>query len=296
MIDQREMNVVRIPIDRINVVNPRARGTHKFKQIVTNISNLGLKKPITVVQREARDGQPVYDLVCGQGRLEACQQLGESTVPALVIEASREDLLLMSLAENLARRRQTCVQTLQEIASLKERGYTYAEISQKTDLHQTYVKGIVRLLRHGEHRLLIAVEKGLIPISIAVTIATADDETVQRALADAYSSNNLRGKELLRARRLIEARRTLGKSPNHHGRRTSAKGVTGDSLMLAYKRETNKQRALVQKAKVCETRLLFVVSALKQLFTDPGLVAILQSTGLDSLPQYLAEQVGQEKA
>ena len=294
MIDKRNTTVVRVPIDRINVVNPRVRGSHKFKQIVTNISNIGLKKPVTVVQRGARDGQPVYDLVCGQGRLEACRQLGETTVPALVIDASREELLLMSLAENLARRRQTCVEMLKEVSNLKERGYSYAEIAQKTDLHQSYVKGIVRLLKQGEHRLLIAVEKGQIPISVAVTIATASDEEVQRALTEAYESNTLRGKELLRARRLIETRRTRGKSPNQHGRQAAAKEVTGDGLMQVYKRETTKQRMLIQKSKVCETRLLFVVSALKQLVVDAGFVAILQSAGLDTLPQYLAEQVGRK--
>jgi ParB family chromosome partitioning protein len=291
---ERDTEVIEIPIDRISVLNPRSRGSQKFKQIVTNISRIGLKKPITVVRRGVKDGQPVYDLVCGQGRLEACKQLGESTVPAMVIEASREDVLLMSLAENLARRRQTCVQMMREIGALKDRGYSYAQIAQKTDLHQTYVKGIVRLLKHGEHRLIAAVEKGHIPISIAVTIATANDEQVQRALTEAYESNNLRGKELLRARRLIEARRANGKAPSYA--RRGAKEVTGESLMQAYKRETAKQRMLVQKAKVCETRLLFVISALRELFEDPGFVAVLKSAKLDALPQYLAEQIGRKGA
>ena len=51
---------------------------------------------------------------------------------------------------------------------------------------------------------------------------------------------------------------------------------------------------MVQKAKVCETRLLFVCSALKQLFADQALVSMLQSAGLDSLPEYLAAQVGRK--
>lgn len=123
MIDHRGTTVIRIPIDQITVMNPRDRGRVKFRQIVSNISNLGLKKPITVVQRGTRDGKPLYELVCGQGRLEACQQLGDTTVPALVIDASREELLLMSLAENMARRRQGCTEMLREIANLKERGY-----------------------------------------------------------------------------------------------------------------------------------------------------------------------------
>ena len=58
MIDHRDTNVVRIPIDQITVMNPRERGKVKFKQIVSNISNIGLKKPITVVQRGTKDGKP----------------------------------------------------------------------------------------------------------------------------------------------------------------------------------------------------------------------------------------------
>lgn len=292
MIGPRDTNVVRIPIDQIIVVNPRSRGKHKFRQIVTNISHLGLKKPVTVVQRGTRDDKPLYELVCGQGRLEACRQLGDATVPALVIEATREELMLMSLAENLARRRQTCVELLREIGTLKERGHSFQEIAEKTDLHPSYVKGIVRLLKQGEHRLLRAVEKGQIPISVAVTIASSNDDEVQRALAEAYESNDLRGKELLRARRLIEARRLGGKSGG--SRRGASKEMTGEALMQAYRKETSKQRMLVQKAKVCETRLLFVCSALRQLFADPALVSMLQAAGLDNLPEYLAEQVGRK--
>ena len=290
MIDRRDTNVVMIPIDQINVVNPRSRGAHKFKQIVTNIANIGLKKPITVVQRATRDGRPQYDLVCGQGRLEACRQLGETTVAALVIDASREELLLMSLAENLARKRQRGLELLREISALKDRGYSHAEIAQKTDVHLPYVKGVLRLLKQGEHRLLQAVERGQVPVSIAVTIATSDDAEVQRALAEAYESNSLRGKQLLRARRLIEERRNIGKAGRRRPGRASAEGVTQDSLLQAYRRETTKQRVLVHKAKVCETRLLVISSALKQLFADEGLLAILRATALDKPPQFLLEE------
>ena len=289
MIDHRDTDVVRIPIDQITVVNPRERGKIKFKRIVSNISNLGLKKPITVVARGTREGHPHYELVCGQGRLEACRQLGDTTVPALVIDASREELLLMSLAENIARRRPTSVEMLREIGNLKDRGYTYAEIAQKTDLHVSYVKGIVRLLKQGELRLLEAVEWGQIPISIAVTIATSDDQEVQRAMAEAYESKNLRGKQLLKARRLIQVRRVVGKSMRYGRRKNTKEAMNSDTLMQAYKRESSKQRMLVHKAKVCETRLLFIASALKQLFADQGLMAILQAAKLVALPQFLAD-------
>ncbi len=291
----RALEVVRIPIEQITVVNPRSRGQHKFRQIVSNISALGLKKPITVVRRPDREGRPHYELVCGQGRLEACRQLGEASVPALVVDVSREEMLLMSLAENLARRRHTSVAMLREIGTLKERGYTHAQIARKTDLNESYVAGIIRLLKQGEDRLLREVEKRRIPISIAVVIATSNDKQVQRALADAYESNTLRGKELIRARRLVEQRRSPGKATKRADGRAAREEVTANALVQTYKREVAKQRVIAHKARVCETRLLFVASALRRLFQDPGFVALVRASGLDQVPQSLADQVGREE-
>ena len=57
-----------VPIDKIRVINLRSRNKTKFREIVENISKVGLKKPITVSRRDGEDG---FDLVCGQGRLEA---------------------------------------------------------------------------------------------------------------------------------------------------------------------------------------------------------------------------------
>ncbi len=290
---RHEQDIRMIPIDQIVVVNERARGKAKFKQIVDNISRLGLKKPITVARRPRRNGQDVYDLVCGQGRLEAYKALGQQEVPAIVVEADREELLLMGLAENLARRRYVTVELLKEIGQLKERGYTFEDIARKTDLDKSYVKGIIRLLKTGEERLLQAVEKGQIPISIAVTIASANDEDVQRALTEAYEKNDLRGKSLLKARRLIEQRRNDGKTirrgidPRKQGRGR----VTSEKLRKAYQDESARQRLIVRKAKLCETRMLFVLSALRRLFNDEHFVNLLRAESLDTLPQQLADEL-----
>src|SRR5688572_22448304 len=204
MIQRTHDDAQLIPIELITVVNGRERGKTKFKQIVASIARLGLKKPITVARRTAKDGSVRYDLVCGQGRLEACKSLGYTEIPAMVVEASAEELLLMSLVENLARRRHITLELAKEIGAMKDRGSDYAEIARKTDLSEVYVKGIIKLLKKGEARLLTAVEKGQIPISIAVTIASSDEDSVRQVLADAYGSKGLRGKALLRAKRIIE--------------------------------------------------------------------------------------------
>lgn len=280
-----------IPIKQIAVLNPRDRGKHKFAQIIDNIAKLGLKKPVTVASAGSQQGDARYELVCGQGRLEAYVVLGQEEIPALVIEGSREELLLMSLAENLARRQHSTVELVREIKALKERGYTHAEIARKTDLDVSYIRGIIHLLDRGEERLLQAVEKGHLPVSIAITIATSDDKAIQRALQEAYERNDLRGKSLLRARRLIESRRARGKKPRGGSRKPSDKPVSTETILKTFQQETLRQRMIIQKAKICETRLLFAVSALKQLFHDDHFVTLLRAEGLDSLPQFLADQI-----
>ena len=45
-------SVKMIPVERITVVNPRVRNKKIFKDIVTNIAQLGLKRPITVTKHD----------------------------------------------------------------------------------------------------------------------------------------------------------------------------------------------------------------------------------------------------
>ena len=79
------LRVRMIPVDRIRVVNPRVRDQKKFAKIVESIARLGLKKPITVTPgKPADDGSETFDLVCGQGRLEAFIFLGQREIPAIV--------------------------------------------------------------------------------------------------------------------------------------------------------------------------------------------------------------------
>src|SRR4051812_33163756 len=99
-----EAKIRLIPVDRIRVVNPRVREKKKYERIVENVAAIGLKKPITVAPVPvAADGVEMFDLVCGQGRLEAYIALGQREIPAIVREYSKAAGLLVSLVENIAR-------------------------------------------------------------------------------------------------------------------------------------------------------------------------------------------------
>ena len=113
MSEDMQQKVQIIPIERIRILNPRTRSKKRFKQIINSIDTIGLKKPITVSYRREEPDCNDYDLVCGQGRLEAFKILGQKEIPAIVINVSKEDRLIMSLVENLARKTPNSIELLQ---------------------------------------------------------------------------------------------------------------------------------------------------------------------------------------
>lgn len=284
-----------IPIDRIEVLNSRDRNSRIFEEIVGNIKAIGLKKPITVTQRpgaEGPDAEPSYLLVCGEGRLNAFKLLGETHIPALVVEVDDEDAFIMSLAENIARRQYRPLEILADIESLRQRGYETEAMVRKTGLSAQYVHNILFLLERGEERLIEGVQKGQIPLTTALEIAKAADANTQlgNVLQQAYESGQLRGRQLAEARRLVEKREAMGPGVAHPPLQKSAP-ISPSSLVRTYQKEVERQKRMVIKAEYSQNRLLFVIEALRTLFSDENFINLLRAEGLDSLPTPLAERI-----
>jgi ParB family transcriptional regulator, chromosome partitioning protein len=282
-----------VPVNEIHILNPRERNKNKFQKIVNNIANIGLKRPITISERPNKRSDQRYNLVCGQGRLEAYIALGEEKIPAIVKNLPEEECFLMSLVENLARRRQLNVEYVKQIGILAERGYKTSEIASKIDAHPEYIRGILRLLDNGEERLISAVLKEQIPISIAVEISATKDEKAQLALLEAYESKKLRGRALITVRRILEKRRLQGKTIHSGITKNGKNKSSANALVRAYKKETDRRKLLVNKAKICEARLLFITSALRGLFQNTDYVDLLRSEQLDSMPKNLMNRIEQ---
>jgi len=284
-----------VPVEAVTVLNPRARNKRVFQELVDSIAHLGLKKPITVSQRP---GKARYDLVCGQGRLEAFIALGQTQIPAIIIDAAEEDCFVMSLVENLARRQPTPLELVRAIGALRERGYSHAEIAAKVDFSAEYVGAICYLLENGEEKLINAVERGVIPHTIAMEIARAKEGEVQQALARAYEEKSLPGNQVLAIRQIIEQRNTSGKGLHKRGPSSSRSqsSVSSESLIRAYQKETERQKLLVKRASLARSRLMFVSNALGRLLADEHFVALLRAEGLHSLPRALAERMEAGKA
>lgn len=277
-----------IPIDRIRILNPRHRDRRKFETIVQSIRSLGLKKPIQVSLRAANEAEgPGYDLVCGQGRIEAFTALGHKEIPALVVEISKEDRLLRSLVENMARRQAAPLEMLTEIQRLKARGYNNSEVGRKLGLDDQMVTGLLTLKKAGEERLLEAAVAGKVPLHVAMEIAKAESAEMQRALLKGYEAKQLNHLSIRAVKRLMDQRRFYGKQRGRGDRQTRKSPTSADSLVNAYRRESQKQKLMVKKARICDAKLLFVVTAFSKLMADENFVNLLRAEGLSKMPKAL---------
>ena len=286
----RTEDVVMIPINQIRVLNPRARDPKGFKEIVASIRDVGLKRPITLTLRNDGIGDgAVYDLVCGQGRLEAFIELGEAEIPALVKTASREDRLVMSLVENLARRAPASFDHVVQIARLRDQGYTATDIGKKVGRHGAYVGGILRLWDTGEERLIRAVEQGRIPLSVAIDLTHATDADEQRIRSEAYQTGQLVGNPLKTAMRILQERRDHGKkmTPGSARHRPAA---TAAALVKSIAEQAARQRGFVKKAQRCENLLRVAIAALKTVLANEHFVTLLRAEGLLSLPRLIGTE------
>ncbi len=297
MIQNDSLGEVRmIPIDQIDVLNSRDRNNKVFEEVVENINKVGIKKPISVTPRKGPDGTERFLLICGEGRLKAFKALGDTLIPALVVNKSDEEAFIMSLVENITKIRRSPLESMADIERLRDTGYGPKEIAQKTGLTVSYVNGILLLLKQGEERLIVAVEKGRIPITAALSIVGAgdDDKAMQMALQEAYESGSLRGGQLKATRQIIERRKIHGRGLDRKGPKEKPKGVSTTSLVRTYQREVERQMFMVKKAEHAQQRLLFIVEALRKLYADENFGNLLRAERLDTLPKYLAERIWPE--
>jgi ParB family chromosome partitioning protein len=285
----KRKDLIDAPIGEIRIVNPRTRSVKRFKEIVASIQALGLKKPITLTKRAPAADGTQYDLVCGQGRIEAFLALGQVTIPATVIEATREDRFLMSLIENIARKPPSNRDLFREVRTLKERGYGIREIAAKLGNDPDYISAILHLIEHDGASLVDAVEAGRLPVSIAVLISSADEPGVQSALSEAYESGALRGARFKEAKLIIgryNAKRLESGQP------ALRRKLTGEALVREYQQRTREQQALVKRAALIREKLLLLKTAMRTLLADELFVTLLRAEQLQDMPEQLMGETG----
>jgi ParB family chromosome partitioning protein len=282
----KQNQIITIPIHEINILNPRARNQAVAEEIRHNICGAGLKRPITVRQKEIIKNGKKYDLVCGQGRIEAFIEAGAEEIPAIVITTDVETALIMSLTENIARRNNSSLELLQSIKHLKTQGYEEHEIASKTGLGRDYIHGIINLLEKSEERLVNSVEKGRMPLYLALKIASEDDAGIQGLLTEAYENGELNANQLITAQKLIDRRKYCGKDLKPQSKQKIQLSSKED-LVALYENDLKHKRGLVAKSNQIKQTLLFAKAAFNILIHDINFINQLKAEGCADFPQRL---------
>jgi ParB family chromosome partitioning protein len=66
-------------------------------------------------------------------------------------------------------------------------------------------------------------------------------------------------------------------------------------MVNAYRRQSQKQKFMVKKARVCEARLLFVVTAFSKLIADVNFETLLRAESLPTMPKAIGDKVAEQR-
>jgi ParB-like partition proteins len=284
---KEELKIEMLDVLKIRIVNPRSRDSKKYAEIVNSIKSLGLKVPIVVAEKRDEHGNTNYDLVCGEGRLNAYKANDETYIPARIIQAGTEDLLLMSLVENLARQQINKTALISELMRLSAEGYTYTEISKKVGFSINYISSVMKLASRKESKLLQAVLSGKMNISTAITIADcSDDEAVQKIISESYTKGKIKAGELRYISRIVKSRK------EGNSKRTP---ITKEKEFIAiYKKEMDEGFAFLRKAEICSRNLAYIRGAFNKILSDECFVNLLVAQDIGSIPAEISMEVSYE--
>ena len=152
MLSSKEADTIKSSVNEINVdkisVNPFQPRSNfnntSLQELIVSIKNIGIIQPITVRKIENNN----YQLISGERRLRACQELGLKNIPAYVREANDQDSLEMALVENIHRQDLDAIEIAISYQRLiEEINLTQEELSDKIGKNRTTISNYIRLLK-----------------------------------------------------------------------------------------------------------------------------------------------------
>lgn len=145
-----EIEVHHLDVAAIKVFVGRSREKAGFDQIKASMKAMGLKVPIQV--RDIRDwpakerGPFKYELICGQGRLEAARQLKWPKIPALIVKAEEAEIVGRFLAENMIRKPLPWAEKARLIKADLDSGRTVEDVAKAFFITPAHVEKCRRIL------------------------------------------------------------------------------------------------------------------------------------------------------
>jgi ParB family chromosome partitioning protein len=144
-----------------------------LNELAASIRQKGIIQPLTV-RKIQNDGE--YELIAGERRLRAAKMAGLEKVPAYILDVtSKEDLLEISLIENLQRKDLNAIEAAQGYDRLvKECGLTQEEVAERIGKSRSVVTNYLRMLKLPDE-IQQSIRKGEINEGHARAILSVED-------------------------------------------------------------------------------------------------------------------------
>jgi ParB family transcriptional regulator, chromosome partitioning protein len=183
-----------VDVDKIVANKGQPRKIFKEKELLElseSIKENGIIQPITVVEKDG-----VFEIVAGERRFRAAKLAGLTKVPVLTKRATKKELLVMSIIENVQRSDLNCVEeALAYFQLMNEFELTQEEVAKKIGKERSTIANFLRVLKLPKD-VIVSLQKEMLSFGHAkVLVSLSDDEIIKR-LANEVIAKNLSVREL----------------------------------------------------------------------------------------------------
>lgn len=171
---------VEIPINEIraNPYQPRKEFDEKsLRELADSIGVHGIFTPLLV--RRSVQG---YELIAGERRLRAAKLAGLTRVPAISVDFTDEEMMEISILENVQRENLNPIEEAAAYESLIKRlGYTQEKLAERVGKSREYCANMLRLLRLPQPVQEMVTEKQLTMGHVRPLLALEDEDEMFEA-------------------------------------------------------------------------------------------------------------------
>ena len=163
----------------------------KLQELANSIKEHGVFTPVLV--RESING---YQLIAGERRVKASQLAGKETIPAIIVDFSDEQMMEISLLENVQREDLSAIEEAKAYKQLMENlNYTQEDLGKRVSKSREHISNTLRLLRLPEH-VQDLIQNRKITMGQARPLITLDDEKKTNEIADKIVSEGLSARQV----------------------------------------------------------------------------------------------------
>jgi ParB family chromosome partitioning protein len=168
-------------VDVEKIIPNKAQPRKIFKEkdlleLSESIKENGIIQPILVIEKEG-----MFEIVAGERRYRASRLAGLNKIPVIVKRATKKDVLVMSIIENVQRSDLNCVEeALAYFQLMNEFELTQEEVAKKIGKERSTIANFLRILKLPKD-VIVSLQKELLSFGHAkVLVSISDDEMIKR--------------------------------------------------------------------------------------------------------------------